>query len=608
MDFLGLSTLTVIQNAVKLINADGRHHVDMHEIDYNDKAVFDMIGTGKTDGIFQLESSGMKSFMKELKPHNLEDIIAGISLYRPGPMDFIPRYIKGKNEPASITYECPQLEEILEPTYGCIVYQEQVMQIVMKLAGYDLGRSDLVRRAMSKKKADVMAKERQYFVYGNDELGVPGCIANGIDEATANRIFDEMTDFAKYAFNKSHAAAYTIVSYQTAWLKYYYPVEFMAALMTSVIDNSVKVAEYIMTCRQMGIKILPPDINHGVSSFSVDNGRILYGLSAVKSIGRPVVAAIEQERALAGPFTSLKNFIERMSGKEVNKRSIENFIKAGAFDSFGATRRQQMMVYAQIMDQVAQDRKKNISGQMTLFDFMDEEEKQAFEIRYPNVGEYDKGTLLSFEKEVLGVYISGHPLDDVAESWRRNVTAVTSDFYVNEEIGMPNVVDQSLVVIGGMVTGKTVKSTKNNKMMAFIQLEDLLGTVEVIIFPNDYEKYQAELTEEAKLYIKGRVSASEDQQAKLIAEKIIPFDKVPKEVWLQYPDKNSFIGQQEALYKTLAGHSGNDRVIIFCKVEKAIKKLPVSWNIKAEEEILDQLGTVLGKENVKVRETVLKSF
>ena len=608
MDFLGLRTLTVIQNAVKLINADGRHHVDMHEIDYNDKAVFDMIGTGKTDGIFQLESSGMKSFMKELKPHNLEDIIAGISLYRPGPMDFIPRYIKGKNEPASITYECPQLEEILEPTYGCIVYQEQVMQIVMKLAGYDLGRSDLVRRAMSKKKADVMAKERQYFVYGNDELGVPGCIANGIDEATANRIFDEMTDFAKYAFNKSHAAAYTIVSYQTAWLKYYYPVEFMAALMTSVIDNSVKVAEYIMTCRQMGIKILPPDINHGVSSFSVDNGRILYGLSAVKSIGRPVVEAIEQERALAGPFTSLKNFIERMSGKEVNKRSIENFIKAGAFDSFGATRRQQMMVYAQIMDQVAQDRKKNISGQMTLFDFMDEEEKQAFEIRYPNVGEYDKGTLLSFEKEVLGVYISGHPLDDVAESWRRNVTAVTSDFYVNEEIGMPNVVDQSLVVIGGMVTGKTVKSTKNNKMMAFIQLEDLLGTVEVIIFPNDYEKYQAELTEEAKLYIKGRVSASEDQQAKLIAEKIIPFDKVPKEVWLQYPDKNSFIGQQEALYKTLAGHSGNDRVIIFCKVEKAIKKLPVSWNIKAEEEILDQLGTVLGKENVKVRETVLKSF
>ena len=607
MDFLGLRTLTVIQNAVRLINAGGRN-VSMNEIDYDDKAVFDMIGTGKTDGIFQLESSGMKSFMKELKPHNLEDIIAGISLYRPGPMDFIPRYIKGKNDIASISYECPQLEEILEPTYGCIVYQEQVMQIVMKLAGYDLGRSDLVRRAMSKKKADVMAKERQYFVYGNEELGVPGCIANGIDEATANRIFDEMTDFAKYAFNKSHAAAYTIVSYQTAWLKYYYPVEFMAALMTSVIDNSVKVAEYIMTCRQMGIQILPPDINHGVSAFSVDNGKILYGLSAVKSIGRPVVAAIEQERSLAGPFTSLKNFIERMSGKEVNKRTIENFIKAGAFDSFGATRRQQMMVYTQIMDQVAQDRKKNFSGQMTLFDFMDEEEKQAFEIRYPDVGEYDKGTLLSFEKEVLGVYISGHPLDDVADSWRKNVTAVTSDFYVDEETGMPKVVDQSVVVVGGMVTSKTVKSTKNNKMMAFLQLEDLMGTVEVIVFPNDYERHQSELAEEAKLYIRGRVSASEDQQAKLIAEKILPFDNIPKEVWLQYPDKNSFIENQAALYKVLSGHSGNDRVIIFCKAEKAIKKLPVSWNIKADEAILEQLGGQLGKENVKVRETVLKSF
>ncbi len=594
MDFLGLRTLTVIQNAVRLINAGGGQQVSMKEIDYDDKAVFDMIGTGKTDGIFQLESSGMKSFMKELKPHNLEDIIAGISLYRPGPMDFIPRYIKGKNDIASISYECPQLEEILEPTYGCIVYQEQVMQIVMKLAGYDLGRSDLVRRAMSKKKADVMAKERQYFVYGNEELGVPGCIANGIEEATANRIFDEMTDFAKYAFNKSHAAAYTIVSYQTAWLKYYYPVEFMAALMTSVIDNSVKVAEYIMTCRQMGIRILPPDINHGVSAFSVDNGKILYGLSAVKSIGRPVVAAIEQERLLAGPFTSLKNFIERMSGKEVNKRTIENFIKAGAFDSFGATRRQQMMVYAQIMDQVAQDRKKNFSGQMTLFDFMDEEEKQAFEIHYPDVGEYDKGTLLSFEKEVLGVYISGHPLDDVAESWRKNVTAVTSDFYVDEETGM--------------VTSKTVKSTKNNKMMAFLQLEDLMGTVEVIVFPNDYERHQSELAEEAKLYIRGRVSASEDQQAKLIAEKIMPFDNIPKEVWLQYPNKNSFIEKQEQLYRTLAGHSGNDRVIIFCKEEKAIKKLPVSWNVKADEMILEQLGSQMGKENVKVRETVLKSF
>lgn len=482
------------------------------------------------------------------------------------------------------------------------------MQIVMKLAGYDLGRSDLVRRAMSKKKADVMAKEREYFVYGNKELNVPGCIANGIDEVTANSIFDEMTDFAKYAFNKSHAAAYTIVSYQTAWLKYYYPVEFMAALMTSVIDNSVKVAEYIMTCRQMGIRIMPPDINEGVSGFSVSGGVICYGLSAVKSIGRPVVAAIVRERENSGPFTSLKNFIERMSGKEVNKRTIENFIKAGAFDRLGATRRQQMMVYAQIMDQVAQDRKKNFSGQMTLFDFMDDTEKKAYEIKYPDVGEYDKATLLAFEKEVLGVYVSGHPLDDDAPMWRKNVTAVTSDFYVDEETGQPNVEDQAVVTIGGMITGKTVKSTKNHKMMAFIQLEDLMGTVEVIVFPNDYEKYQTKLREEAKIYVRGRVSASEDQQAKLIAEKIIPFDSIPKEVWIQYKNKDDFAKKQSELYKTIAGCDGNDRVIIFCKEEKAIKKLPVSCNITADVQTLTLLRQKLGEENVKIRETVLKSF
>lgn len=482
------------------------------------------------------------------------------------------------------------------------------MQIVMKLAGYDLGRSDLVRRAMSKKKADVMAREREYFVYGNKDLNVPGCIANGIDEQTANKIFDEMTDFAKYAFNKSHAAAYAIVAYQTAWLKYYYPVEFMAALMTSVIDNSVKVAEYIQTCRQMGIQIMPPDINEGVDGFSVHEGIIRYGLSAVKSIGRPVVAAVVKERELAGPFTSLKNFIERMSGKEVNKRTIENFIKAGAFDSLGATRRQQMMVYVQIMDQVAQDKKKNFSGQMTLFDFMDDSEKQAFEIKYPDVGEYDKGTMLAFEKEVLGVYVSGHPLDDDAAMWRKNVTAVASDFYVDDETGEANVTDQSVVTIGGMIAGKTVKSTKNHKMMAFIQLEDLMGTVEVIVFPNDYEKHQPYLKEEAKIYVRGRVSASEDQQAKLIAERIIPFDAVPKEVWLQYKNKADFNEKQGDLYKTIAGLSGNDRVIIYCKEEKAIKKLPISCNITADSHSIELLSEKLGGENVKLRQTVLKSF
>ena len=344
MDFLGLRTLTVIQNAVRMARKKDPA-VDMDKINYNDPKVLDYIGTGKTDGIFQLESAGMKNFMKELKPHSLEDIIAGISLYRPGPMDFIPQYIRGKNDESSITYDCPQLEPILEPTYGCIVYQEQVMQIVRDLAGYTLGRSDLLRRAMSKKKGDVMQKERQIFVYGDEATDVPGCVKNGIDEKTANKIYDEMIDFAKYAFNKSHAAAYAVVAYQTAWLKYYYPVEFMAALMTSVIENPSKVAEYIYACRQMNIKILPPDINKGEADFSVDGGDIRYGLAAIKSIGRPVVQAVIKEREAFGVFKNLEDFITRLSPKDVlNKRTIENLIKAGALDTLGGTRKQFMSI------------------------------------------------------------------------------------------------------------------------------------------------------------------------------------------------------------------------------------------------------------------------
>ena len=606
MDFLGLRTLTVIQNAVRLVRNQGID-LDINTIDYEDQAVYDMIGSGKTEGVFQLESTGMKNFMKELKPHSLEDIIAGISLYRPGPMDFIPRYIKGKNHPESIAYEAPQLEEILEPTYGCIVYQEQVMQIVMKLAGYDLGRSDLVRRAMSKKKADVMARERQYFVYGNEEMGVPGCIANGISEQVANHIFDEMTDFAKYAFNKSHAAAYTIVSYQTAWLKHYYPVEFMAALMTSVIENSVKVAEYIQTCRQMGIRVNPPDVNQGYSGFSVRNGEIVYGLSAVKGIGRPVVEAIVRQRESGGPFASLKDFVDRMPAGEINKRVVENFIKAGAFDCMGKTRRQQLAVYVQVMDQAAQEKKKNISGQMTLFDFMGEEEKRHYELTYPEIGEFDKDTQLAYEKEVLSIYVSGHPLDDDEASLRRNVTAMTADFYVDEETGQTRVRDQARVTIGGMISAKTVKSTKNHKMMAFLTLEDLVGSVEVIVFPNDYEKHYAELNEENKIYVTGRVSAGEDQQAKLIAERIIPFDALPKEVWLQYPDKEAFLAGENMLYTALNGRSGPDRVIVYCKAEKIMRRLPLSMSVTADELLKSDLAKLVGSENVKVRQSVLKS-
>ena len=493
----------MIQDAVKLASRSSGKDINMEQIDYNDKAVLDSIGTGRTDGIFQLESGGMKSFMKELKPQNLEDIIAGISLYRPGPMDFIPQYIKGKNHTDNITYDCPQLEPILAPTYGCIVYQEQVMQIVRDLAGYTLGRSDLLRRAMSKKKGDVMKKERQSFVYGNEAEGVPGCIANGIDEKTANKIYDEMIDFAKYAFNKSHAAAYAVVSYQTAWLKYYYPVEFMAALMTSVIENPGKVSEYIYTCRQMGIEILPPDINKGEGSFSVDNGNIRYGLAAIKSIGKPVIQAILTEREARGEFKNMKDFIERLSGKEVNKRTIESFIKSGAFDSLGGTRKQFMVIYVQILDQVNQERKYSMTGQMSLFDMVDEDQKAEFDIPLPDVGEYEKETKLAFEKEVLGVYLSGHPMEEYEEKWRKSISKTTLDFQLVEDTGHTKVLDGAREIIGGMITDKTIKYTKNNKVMAFVTLEDMLGSVEVVVFPKDYEKNQQYLNEDSKVFSKG---------------------------------------------------------------------------------------------------------
>ena len=481
MDFLGLRTLTVIQNAVKMVEKSTGMLLDMQEIDYNDKKVLDSLGTGRTDGVFQLESAGMKSFMKELKPQSLEDVIAGISLYRPGPMDFIPQYIRGKNRPDTIRYDCPQMEPILKPTYGCIVYQEQVMQIVRELAGYTLGRSDLVRRAMSKKKASVMAKERQNFVYGNAEEGVPGCIANGISEEIANKIYDEMTDFAKYAFNKSHAAAYAVVSYQTAYLKYYYPVEFMAALMTSVVEMPNKVAEYISVCRQMGIRILPPDINHGVYGFSVDNGAIRYALSAIKSIGRPVIEGIVREREEHGEYTSLKTFIER-NIDQINKRVVENLIKAGALDCLEGNRNQKMTVYTQIIDSINQDKKHTMAGQLSLFDIAPEEDKNEFEIRMPQAAEYPKETILTFEKEVLGIYLSGHPLERYRNMMEKMISAKTSDFQPDDETGIPEVYDNQKVIVGGMITDKTIKYTKNNKVMAFLTVEDLVGTVKLWYF------------------------------------------------------------------------------------------------------------------------------
>lgn len=600
MDFLGLRTLTVIQNAVRLVEQSKGIVIDIDQIDYDDKAVLASLGTGRTDGVFQLESGGMKSFMKELKPKSLEDVIAGISLYRPGPMDFIPKYIKGKNHPETVTYDCPQLEPILAPTYGCIVYQEQVMQIVRELGGYTMGRSDLVRRAMSKKKQYVMEQERKNFTYGNPEEGVPGCVANGIDAQVADHIYDTMMDFAKYAFNKSHAACYAVVAYQTAYMKYYHPVEFMAALMTSVIDNPSKVAEYIMTSRSMGIQILPPDINVGENGFSVAGGQIRYALSAIKSVGRPVIDAVVAERDARGPYQNLGDFVTRVTDRDMNKRVVEHFIKAGAMDSLGGTRKQLLSVYLQVIDGIQQNRKNNLAGQLSLFDIAGEEEKVDYQVSLPDVGEYSKEMKLAFEKEVLGIYISGHPLEEYRDTWKKNITNTTADFALDEETGEPRVADGAKVTIGGMITEKKIKYTKNEKVMAFLQVEDLVGSVEVIVFPRDYEKYGNAVMEDSKVFIKGRVSVEEDKDAKLVCEQITTFEQMPKKLWIKFPTKDAFEQKRDTLFGILRGEEGKDNVVIYVENPKSMNPLSANWNVSAEVALIERLEEAFGEGNVKV--------
>ncbi len=600
MDFLGLRTLTVIQNAVEMVERSTGIFIDIDTIDYNDQAVLSSIGTGRTDGIFQLESGGMKNFMKELKPRSLEDVIAGISLYRPGPMDFIPKYIKGKNDPKSVTYDCPQLEPILAPTYGCIVYQEQVMQIVQDLGGYTMGRSDLVRRAMSKKKQYVMEQERKNFTYGNPEEGVPGCVANGISAQVADHIYDTMMDFAKYAFNKSHAACYAVVAYQTAYLKYYHPVEFMAALLTSVIDNPNKVSEYIMSCRSMGIQILPPDINEGESGFSVSGNEIRYALTAIKSVGRPVIDAVVTERKARGPYTNLEDFITRMSDKEVNKRAFEHFIKAGALDSLGGTRKQFMSVYIQIMDNIQHDKKNNMAGQMSLFDIVSEDQKEDFEVKMPDVGEYSKEMKLAFEKEVLGIYISGHPLEEYQEMWHKNITNTTADFLLDEETGEMAVQDGRMATIGGIISEKKIKYTKNERVMAFLQVEDLLGSVEVIVFPGQYERFGRDIAEDNKVFIRGRVSIEEDKDGKLICEQITPFENVARKLWVKFSTRQEYEAHKDELFDALRQSEGKDSVVIYVADPKSMNALPRNWNVNAGEELIERLTALYGEENVKV--------
>ena len=600
MDFLGLRTLTVIQNAVRLVEQSKGIAIDIDNIDYNDKEVLASLGTGRTDGVFQLESGGMKSFMKELKPQSLEDVIAGISLYRPGPMDFIPKYIKGKNHPETVTYECPQLEPILAPTYGCIVYQEQVMQIVRELGGYTMGRSDLVRRAMSKKKQYVMEQERKNFTYGNPEEGVPGCVANGIDAKVADHIYGTMMDFAKYAFNKSHAACYAVVAYQTAYLKYYHPVEFMAALMTSVIDNPSKVAEYIMTSRSMGIQILPPDINVGENGFSVADGQIRYALSAIKSVGRPVIDAVVAEREARGPYLNLGDFVTRVTDRDMNKRVVEHFIKAGAMDSLGGTRKQLLSVYLQVMDGIQQNRKNNLAGQISLFDIADEEEKVDYRVSLPDVGEYSKEMKLAFEKEVLGIYISGHPLEEYRETWKKNITNTTADFAMDEETGETRVADGAKVTIGGMITEKKIKYTKNEKVMAFLQVEDLVSSVEVIVFPRDYERYGSTVMEDSKVFVRGRVSVEEDKDAKLVCEQITTFEQMPKKLWIKFPTREAYEAKKDTLFDILREAEGKDHVVIYVENPKAMNPLPANWNVSAQASLVTKLEAAFGEGNIKV--------
>ncbi len=600
MDFLGLRTLTVIKNAEDMVRAEVPDF-SIEKVSYDDPAVYELLSSGRTEGIFQLESAGMKAFMKELKPKCLEDVIAGISLYRPGPMDFIPKYIAGKDDQEHITYDCEQLRPILESTYGCIVYQEQVMQIVRDLAGYSYGRSDLVRRAMSKKKAEVMAKERQNFVFGNPEAGVPGCVANGITAEVANRIFDEMTDFASYAFNKSHAACYAVVAYRTAYLKKYYPAEFMAALMTSVIDNGDKVSGYIANLRPMGIPLLPPDINEGVAAFSVGRtaeGRkaIRYGLSAIRGLGTQVIDSIVYERESNGPFISLTDFITRMNGREANKRTIENFIKAGAFDSLPGTRKQMMQAYAAIVDDTASDRKKQMTGQMSLFDFMNPDEKPTE--AFPDCGEFTKEELLNAEKEVLGIYVSGHPLEADYELLQKQVTAQTIDFNLDEDTGLPNVKDGETYIIGGLLTGITTKTTKNNSIMAFLTIEDLVGTAEVLVFPKDYERSRAKFLADSKVLVMGRASVEEDKPAKLIFSRICTFAEVPRKLWVRYADTAECEADLAHLTELLSGSDGSVPVAAVCVAEKQVRNLPRGIMIDPEDGTYDRLVKEYGAERI----------
>lgn len=603
MDFLGLRNLTVIEKAVELVNRNrkkaGRDELDIEKIDMEDENIYLMISEGRTEGVFQLESPGMTSFMKKLRPDNIEDIIAGISLYRPGPMDFIDDYINGKRNAAAIEYDCEELVPILKSTYGCIVYQEQVMQIVRDLAGYSYGQSDLLRRAMSKKKDSVMKEERRNFVYGDESKGIPGCVANGVSEQVANKIYDKMIDFAKYAFNRSHAAAYAFITYQTAYLKYYYPKEYMAALLTSVMSNTGKVSEYILSGKEMGIAILPPDVNEGEGNFTTASGGIRYGMSAIKGLGENVTDAIVRDREERGPYKSLTDLIERLAGS-INKKGLEALIKSGALDGLSGSRREKMAVYEQVLDSISHEKHSKMAGQLSLFDIAPKDELSTLEVKMPVLGEFDVETKLAFEKEMLGVYLSGHPLESYQDMLKSVCNATSLDFAYDEEEGMVNVAPGKDYILGGIASVVNIKLTRNNQRMAFITLEDLVGSVEVIVFPRDFEKYRELIEEGRKYIISGKASLEENDAAKLIAGKIIPFEEVPREVWLQFENKAELERVEDELNKIFEGNKGNARVMLYCREERQVKQVNAIRGISYAEAVIDELKHKLGSENVKI--------
>lgn len=603
MDFLGLRNLTVIEKAVELVNRnrkkEGRDELDIEKIDMEDENIYLMISEGRTEGVFQLESPGMTSFMKKLRPDNIEDIIAGISLYRPGPMDFIDDYINGKRNAAAIEYDCEELVPILKSTYGCIVYQEQVMQIVRDLAGYSYGQSDLLRRAMSKKKDSVMKEERKNFVYGDESKGIPGCVANGVSEQVANKIYDKMIDFAKYAFNRSHAAAYAFITYQTAYLKYYYPKEYMAALLTSVMSNTGKVSEYILSGKEMGIAILPPDVNEGEGNFTAASGGIRYGMSAIKGLGENVTDAIVRDREERGPYKSLTDLIERLAGS-INKKGLEALIKSGALDGLSGSRREKMAVYEQVLDSISHEKHSKMAGQLSLFDIAPKDDLSALEVKMPELGEFDVETKLAFEKEMLGVYLSGHPLESNQDMLKSVCNASSLDFAYDEEEGMVNVAPGKDYILGGIASVVNIKLTRNNQRMAFITLEDLVGSVEVIVFPRDFENYKDLIEEGRKYIIAGKASLEENDAAKLIAGKIIPFEEVPREVWLQFENKAELEKVEDELNKIFEGNKGNARVMLYCREERQVKRVNAVRGISYAEAVIDELKSKLGCDNVKI--------